>query len=266
MKEDDIEETERTQHGVQSLENGLSLMMVLAHNRRPMKLTVVAERAGISPGKAHRYLVSFIRSGFVSQDEETGLYGMGPAALEFSLSCLATIEPIAVATREAQALCAATGHTVAICVWGSFGPTVVRWEQTDRPVLVNAGLGTVYPLYRTATGRVFAAFMQPSLIREHAAKTGQIEKQEAGIETIEQVQRRGIARSIGELIPGTCAFAAPVYDDRGRLVLSLTILGYRGSFDARWSSPLARAVRESAEKVSGMLGYKGPSAGALPGD
>jgi DNA-binding IclR family transcriptional regulator len=246
-----------TQGGVQSLEMGLALMLVLAHNRRPMKLTAVADQARVSPGKAHRYLVSFSRAGFVTQDPETGLYGIGPVALDFSLSCLATIEPISLATREAERLCAETGHTVAVSVWGSFGPTVVRWEQPAHPVMVNVGLGSVFPLYRSATGRIFAAFMPPELVREYAARAGQ-EQEEAADEpeSIAQVRQRGIARAQGDFMQGMSAFAAPVFDDRGRLVLSLTVLGYKGSFDHRWTGPVVKALRDAASGLSRTLGYE----------
>ena len=241
---------------MQSLESGLALVLVLAHHRRPMKLTAVAEQAGVSPGKAHRYLVSFIRAGFVEQDPETGLYGMGPVALEFSLSCLATIEPVSLATREAERLCAETGHTVAVAVWGSFGPTVVRWEQPAQPVMVNVGLGSVFPLDRSATGRIFAAFMPPDVIKAHTARVPLSASRQEVTETIEQVRSRGIARAEGDFMTGMSAFAAPVFDDRGRLVLSLTVLGYKAGFDHRWSSPVVAALREAAERLSRMLGYE----------
>lgn len=246
---------ERMQAGVQSLENGLELMLVIAHNRRPMKLTALAEQAGVTPGKAHRYLVSFIRAGFVTQDLETGLYGMGPVALEFSLSCLATNEPVLLATREAQRLCAHTGHTVAVSVWGSFGPTVVRWEQPARPVMVNVGLGSVFPLYRSATGRIFAALMAPDVIATYVAKTSRAPPAE-GAETVEQVRKRGVARAQGDFMEGMSAFAAPVFDDRGRLVLSLTVLGYKAGFDHRWKSPVLAALREVATGLSRTLGHE----------
>lgn len=246
----------REQAGVQSLESGLELMLVLAHHRRPMKLTAVAEQAGITPGKAHRYLVSFIRAGFVTQDPDTGLYGMGPVALEFSLSCLATIEPVSLATREAERLCAETGHTVAVSVWGSFGPTVVRWEQPAQPVMVNVGLGSVFPLYRSATGRIFAAFMPPDVVKAYVAQAGQGQPEAGASETIEQVRQRGVARAEGDFMQGMSAFAAPVLDDRGRLVLSLTVLGYKAGFDHRWSSPVVAALREAATRLSRTLGYE----------
>jgi DNA-binding IclR family transcriptional regulator len=246
----------REQAGVQSLESGLKLMLVIAHHRRPMKLTAVAEQAAVSPGKAHRYLVSFIRAGFVTQDTDTGLYGMGPVALEFSLSCLATIEPISLATHEAERLCAETGHTVAVSVWGSFGPTVVRWEQPAKPVMVNVGLGSVFPLHRSATGRIFAAFLPGDVIKAYVTRAGQA-RPEAGVtETVEQVRKRGIARAEGDFMQGMSAFAAPVFDDRGRLVLSLTVLGYKAGFDHRWNSPVVAALREAASRLSHMLGYE----------
>ena len=249
----------REQAGVQSLESGLELMLVIAHQRRPMKLTAVAEQAGVSPAKAHRYLVSFIRAGFVTQDPDTGLYGMGPVALEFSLSCLATIEPVSLATREAERLCALTGHTVAVSVWGSFGPTVVRWEQPAQPVMVNVGLGSVFPLHHSATGRIFAAFMPRDVIDAYVARVGQGPAPTGGAagETIEQVRQRGIARAEGDFMQGMSAFAAPVRDDRGRLVLSLTVLGYKAGFDHRWSSPVVEALREATDRLSRMLGYEG---------
>jgi DNA-binding IclR family transcriptional regulator len=244
------------QAGVQSVENGLDLMLLVAHNRRPMKLTDLADKAGIAPSKAHRYLVSFMRRGFIAQDPETGLYGLGSVALEFSLSCLATIEPISLATQEATRLCAAIGHTVAISVWGTFGPTVVRWEQPNRPVMVNVGLGSVFPLYRSATGRVFAAFMDQAALDVYQESAASLDRRESNRETVDQVRKRGLARAEGDFMDGMSAFAAPVFDDRGRLALAMTALDYKTNFDHRWNGTIAKALRESAAAVSAALGYR----------
>lgn len=240
-----------------SVEHGLGLMLIVAHNRRPMKITDIAETAGISPSKAHRYLVSCMRAGFIAQDAETGLYGMGPVSLEFSLSCLATIEPISVATAEAAKLCRDVAHTVAISVWGSFGPTVVRWEQPNRPVMVNVGLGSVFPLYRSATGRVFAAFMDPEIIRRYLDAADSLDRRESSKETVEEVRKRGLARAQGDFMGGMSAFAAPVYDDRGRLALVMTVLDYKTNFDHRWRGDTANALRDAAARVSKALGWQG---------
>lgn len=251
-----VADTERS--GVQSVENGLQLLLALANSRRPMKITDLAASVGVAPGKAHRYLVSFQRAGFVLQDEGTGLYALGPVATEFSLSCLATIEPIAIATQEAERLCLETAQTVAVSVWGSFGPTVVRWEQPARPTMVNMGLGSVFPIYRSATGRVFACWLQDSLVQEVLQTRAQAQPHPEGLaENLEQIRRRGLARAEGDFMEGMSAFAAPIFSDRGRLVAVMTLLGYRGGFDARWSSPLAQALKQAAQRTSHALGFRG---------
>ncbi len=244
--------------GVQSVENGLQLLLALANSRRPMKITDLAASVGVAPGKAHRYLVSFQRAGFVRQDEDSGLYALGPVATEFSLSCLATIEPVAIATQEAERLCLETAQTVAVSVWGSFGPTVVRWEQPARPTMVNMGLGSVFPIYRSATGRIFACWLQDSLLQEVLRASGQELPDCQGLaENLEQIRRRGLARAEGDFMDGMSAFAAPVFSDRGRLVAVMTLLGYRGGFDSRWNGPLAQALKDAAQRTSQALGFRG---------
>ena len=252
--------------GVQSAEVGLSLLSLLAHQRRPIKITALAALAGMAPAKAHRYLASLVRAGFAAQDPDTGLYSTGPAALDFSLSCLSTIEPIETATQEAAALCRAIDHTVALSVWGTFGPTVVRWEQPARPVMVNIGPGSVFPLMTSATGRVFAAFHEPAIIAAHRAADEQRAATRpqplpgavgrAVDETVDDVRRRGLARAQGDFMSGLSAFAAPVFDHRDRLVLVMTALDYTVSWDDRWDGAIAPQVRAAAERASAALGYR----------
>ena len=123
--------------------------------------------------------------------------------------------------------------------------------------MVNVGLGSVFPLYRSATGRVFAAFMAPDLIKTYLAGSDKKNPRDADLnETVEQVRQRGLARAEGDFMGGMSAFAAPVFDDRGRLVLTLTVIGYKAGFDHRWSSPIAEALRQSAQRVSQMLGHQ----------
>lgn len=73
-------------HGVQSLEVGMSILRAMATGRRSMMLKEIAEAAGMPPSKAHRYLVSLIRSGLVEQDRLTSRYDLGPFALNLGLA------------------------------------------------------------------------------------------------------------------------------------------------------------------------------------
>jgi DNA-binding IclR family transcriptional regulator len=71
---------------------------------------------------------------------------------------------------------------------------------------------------------------------------------------LEQVRQHGISRSEGEVLPGIHAMAAPVFDHRGAIALSLTAIGPATLFDTAWDGEVARVLREGAAQVSARLG------------
>src|SRR5437762_330692 len=78
---------EKPRRGIQSIEIGSQLLVALARHVSPMALRDVAKQAGMSAGKAHPYLVSFAKVGFVVQDA-AGRYELGPLALQLGLAKL----------------------------------------------------------------------------------------------------------------------------------------------------------------------------------
>jgi DNA-binding IclR family transcriptional regulator len=151
--------------GIQSIEVGGRLLQALAHEGSPLALKDLAQAAGMSPGKAHPYLVSFIRLGLVERETEGGRYGLGPLALRMGLIGLQQYDPVRLATPLIDELAAATGHTVAIAVWGHRGPTLVRIAEAPSPVHVSMRHGTVMSIPDTASGRLFAAFGPADAVR-----------------------------------------------------------------------------------------------------
>jgi len=164
-----------------------------------------------------------------------------------------------------MALSERIGHSVTLAVWGSHGPTVVRFEESTYPLHVNLRPGSVMSLLNTATGLVFAAFMPPKVIEamitsepqrlggENGNGAGRTREQFEA--TLAEVRRRRLARAVGHPIPGINAFTAPVFDYTNHLVLAITAIGPSGTFDPDWNSPIARAVAASARAVSQRLGH-----------
>src|ERR1700759_4885317 len=88
---------EKLRSGIQSIEVGFKLLDVLTPEPRAMMLRDLAQRAGMSPAKAHRYLVSFLRLGVVSQDPLSGRYELGGFALQLGLARLARVDGVKLA-------------------------------------------------------------------------------------------------------------------------------------------------------------------------
>jgi len=266
-------ENERVQRGIQSIEVGGQVLLALVHHGRPMALKDLARGAGMVPAKAHPYLVSFARIGLIEQDALTGFYFLGPLALQLGLISLQQANPVQVATALVAELAQRIGHTVAIAVWGARGATIVRLEESPSAVHVNMRHGTVFSLANTASGRLFAAYLEAPLVKarlddERAQQRANREAPLAGMpppppvpswkdfeKQLLEVRVHGLSRSIGEVLPGVNAMAAPVFDHTGAIVLSLTAIGPAAVFDTRWDGALARALRASAAQASQRLGW-----------
>jgi DNA-binding IclR family transcriptional regulator len=89
---------EKNRRGIQSIEIGSHLLLQLAKHVRPLALKDLAKAAGMTTGKAHPYMVSFLKVGFVRQTD-AGHYELGPLALQLGLSTLQRMDPVKEASQ-----------------------------------------------------------------------------------------------------------------------------------------------------------------------
>jgi DNA-binding IclR family transcriptional regulator len=267
----------RAQRGIQSVEVGGALLRALVDQGRPLPLKELAAAAGMTPAKAHPYLVSYGKLGLITQDKVSGRYGLGPLALQLGLIGLQQFEPVRVASARLPALAQAIGHTVALAVWGSRGPTIVRIEEAPTAVHVNMRHGTVLSLRGTASGRLFSAWLPAAQIRAVQADeafSGGLGDSADGVgraggggrsdgaggtaaepePDVATIRAQGYAGVVGGSVPGVSAAAAPVFDATGTLVLGLTAIGPSAVFDLDPAGPLVGRLRQEAREISGLLG------------
>ena len=256
---------EKVRSGIQSIEVGFRLLEVLTSEPRAMMLRDLAQRAGMSPAKAHRYLVSFSRLGVVSQDPVSGRYELGGFALQMGLARLARVDGVKLARIALAELHEALDATLGIAVWGNLGPTVVHWIESSRPAKAALKLGDVMPLIGSATGLLFAAYLPRGKTERFIERELSVARRSphgSGPRTREELERlladvraHGGARVEGLLLPTIDAFCMPVFDSTGGLALGLIALGHEGTFDISWEGQIACALRSCAHRLSYELGY-----------
>ena len=256
----------KAQRGIQSIEVGGALLAALVDAGTPLPLRELAQRAGMSSAKAHPYLVSYGKLRLIEQDPITGHYALGSFALQLGLVSLQLLSPVRIAIPAITSLAEAIGHTVAIAVLGSNGPTIVYIHESRRPIHVNMRPGTVMSTVNTATGRVFSTHLPAKIAQHYIArelKDPAVTAQEserlskAAFEAMAgEVRKHGLARAVGQPLPGINALSAPVFDATGSIVLAVTTLGPAGSFDPAWDGPLAQQIRACAQEISARLGYR----------
>ena len=256
----EIAEGGKTQRGIQSVEVGGRLLLALAQARMPLALSDLAIAADLAPGQAHAYLVSLSRLGLVKRDELSGRYEPGPLSLRLGLLHLENQPAFRAAVPRVAALAEAIGFSVAICIAGPQGPTIVRYEHGGFPLHVNLHVGTVMSLPATSTGRVFCAYLPRETLdamwanQSGADQSATAAPRDAAFQTsLEKIRARGLESSVDAPSPGISSLSAPVFDPDGRLALALTVIGSTGSIDVAADGPIARALLGAAREIGAEL-------------
>lgn len=255
------------QAGIDSIETGMRLLNTfISLDGRTHQLKALAEAAAMPPAKAHRYLVSLIRAGFVERDAISGRYRLGARSIELGASALDAIDPYGLSTEAMVKLHDELDHTIVLSVWGTRGPVIVRVEEADRLITVSFRLGKSLPLLRSASGLLFSAFLPRQIVtpliqselRQNREINGPTPARSiAEVDRLlEDVRSRKIARITGDITPGINAIATPVFDYRGYPATVITAVGPSGSLDINWNGTVANALRRKSEEISRKLGKK----------
>ncbi|MFL9868162.1 IclR family transcriptional regulator [Paraburkholderia fungorum] len=273
----------KPQRGIQSLDSTGELLGALVAAARPLSLRDLAAAAGMPPAKAFPHLVSLLKIGLLNRDA-AGCFEAGPLALELGLIGLQRLSPTREAEPEVVELAASTGMSVAMAVLGPLGPTVVRLEESARPLHVSLRVGTVLSLVNTAIGRVFAAYVADDvrnglLAQDHLRLAGadaaeifagtadgpsalgrkdvaptlpQLTSTYA--QRLTQIRTDGIDTALSRPVPGINTLAAPVLDHTGSICLVLALMGPTGSFDSELAGGPAQTLLAATLRLSRRFG------------
>ncbi len=251
--------------GIQSVEVGAVVLEALVQLDRPALLGEVARRAGLHPAKVHRYLVSLVRTGLARQDD-AGHYALGNFALRLGLAAQRQNDAIGVAAAALESARSGPAQTALLTVWGGHAPTVVRrLEDPGSPVYRNAAPGAALPLFTSASGKAFAAFLpanwiQPLLDAEQKRLPDIDSQQRFEQHTqaeLQGIRARGYAAVEGNLVAGTSSLAAPVQDGGGHLVAVIALVGRSRELNIHADGPDAAHLLHTTRQVSQALGHSG---------
>jgi DNA-binding IclR family transcriptional regulator len=249
------------QIGVQSVEVAGHLLKTLATLEGPQTLSALSAAAGLLPAKAHRYLVSLIRGGFIEQSTADGRYDFGGAARLIGRVAMNRLDIVRIGTPLLSKLRDDLRETVFMGVWTPEGPMVIEWFDIVRPISVVIRPGSILPLHTSAFGLVCTAYLPPEMVRRATkAVTPQPDLQSRKLAKakldvlVEQIRRNGFSIVQGDLIQGVDAIAVPVLNHRQDLVACLAAVGSSGVLDISPSGRVVSELKASAARFAELLG------------
>lgn len=252
---------------VQSVARAIEILRVLGTAGRRLGVTEVAERIGVAKPTAHALLRTLRAEALVSQDHETGRYGLGPALLELGNAFLETHELRSRAVVWADSLATRTNEAVWVGVLSGDHLLVVHHAFRPEGAVQILEVGAVIPWHTCALGKAIVAHL-PEQARTGLLGGGlpvltgfTVTDAAALAEQLAGVRSAGYAVEDGEAAIGDAGLAAPVFDRTGDVVGAIGLVGpVERLLAAESRDENAAAVRETARLLSRDLGAGRPSA------
>lgn len=246
---------------VRALAKGLTILGLFDAENREWTLDEIAEGAGLPRMTAYRMIRTMESSRYLVRDPVTNRYHLGPALLATMYLSGGYAELAAIVRPYLVDLTEKTGEAATLAIELDGVAVSVDMVDTPRPLRREVAVGRIIGDTASANGKVFAAFKTEAeraeiLASDHPQLTPHtITDPEALAEELERVASEEVALDIEERNVGTCAIAAPVRDQLGKVIAAISLIVPTGRFGPDEKREYAEAVKATATAISAFLGY-----------
>jgi DNA-binding IclR family transcriptional regulator len=246
---------------VRALSKGLAMLGLFDAVHQEWTLDEMVAELSLPRMTGYRMARTLQSAGYLVVDRQNGRYRLGPAMLAATYLSERYAELVAIARPYLEALVAETGESATLAVDVDGVAVCVDMVDSPRPHKREVAVGRIIGDTANAHGKVYAAFMpeadrQRLLEQPHERLTPRTltDPGELAVE-LQRVRSEGVAFDMEERNLGTCAVAAPVYDQMAEVIGSISVIVPTGRFGPDERAACVRAVKDGASALSGFLGY-----------
>jgi len=210
---------------VESLARGLTVLTAFGEGRAELTLTEISQATGLARATARRALITYEHLGLVTPSGDRR-FALTPRVLSLGFPPLSRSSLPSLATPHLTALAARIHESASLAILVGADIQYTARVATSRVMSVNIAVGTRFPAYATALGRVLLSDAPPPTLRQALADprplTPHTLTDPAALSAaLERVRSRGYALVDEELEAGLRSLAVPVRDRTGRVVAAL---------------------------------------------
>lgn len=237
---------------LQSLARGLAVLVAVGGRRGGLTLTEAAQATGLSRATARRSLITLAHLGYAAAEGRD--FRLLPRVLELGYPALSARTLPELAQHHLALLVEQVHESASLAVLDGTDVRYLARAAATRIMSVDITVGTRFPAYATALGRVLLAALPPAerraalerlrlepLTRHTVGSVAALER------LLDTVAADGWALVDQELAEGLRSLAVPVRDRRGRVVAAVNVSTHAGVGPAeqtgeRLLPPLLRAA------------------------
>ena len=244
-------------NSVRSVERAVDILRCFDRESPILAVTDLQRRLGLSRPTLYRLLKTLEGKRLIRSFGEPKRFELGHGVVELARSWLGRSDVTTMAQPMLNQLWRETEETVAMFVPTSAHSRICVDEIQSRQALTfTRGTGFSEPMTLGSSGKAMLAFMDRLDIDDAMAGMADAAERAALMSELDAIRRDGICISIGEIITGAVAIAAPVFDADDRVAASISVFGPEARLTGDHRAYCLEQVRAAAEAISTAMGRR----------
>lgn len=212
---------------INSVVTSFEVIELMHDANSPISVTWLAKVMQTNKPRIHRHLKTLELLGYVRQNDSS-LYFLTSKIRRFGRAGQNVYELLSIARPFLMELRDRTKQTVTIGEVEAEGIRNLEILRAGGAVEITSAPGAFFEFYSSSQGKVALAFGESGLL-DIADRRAQINdapyEKDALLLELEEIRQREWAVAPGAILPGINALAAPILNERGELVGTISILG-----------------------------------------
>jgi IclR family KDG regulon transcriptional repressor len=253
------------EHGMPSVDKIHRILETLRqHYKTGLTNKEISQKINIPPSTSYRILAALRKYDYVRQHKKDARYYLGFTHLRLAEAVVEGMDLSAICLPYLEELHSQTEETTFFALFnGQHCVTMETCGQVDTRVAV--GLGEVMPMHASAAGKAVLAFLprkdeerilqglKLEVFTPHTLHSlGSVRK------SLAEIRKYGIATNQQEFHKGINALAAPIFNNEGRPVGSIALVGTSIDLDAAQLEEYAPLFIEAAAGITERIGGSYP--------
>ncbi len=215
---------------MQAIQRAMAVLSVFTADEAGLGVSQIARRTELSKATVSRIAAELERLGLLSREPDTKKYRLGVATLELGSLYLHHNPLEHVASSRFEAYSSQFEHNFYLGMLDGASVVYLTVLHGQNPIAVRARVGSRVDAHSTALGKVLLAGLNLSVLRQtytnvslspHTPRTiTDLPSLEA---ELAEVKSQGYALSRSENLPGVDGIGAPVTNDKGTIVASVSV-------------------------------------------
>ena len=251
MKDTEHYEANRENSLLKSLEKSLDVLDLCVECNTGMTLKEIAGMTKLNTSTAFRIVNTLERRQYLTRNEDSKQYRLGPKALALGYSSHWTENIVTLAKPYLRRLQQEFNETASIYVAEGDSRICLDHVESTHSLRRVIPLGESLPVYKGAAGKVLVAWANKDEQKRISEKHGGLSESE-----LSMIRHNGYAVTQDESEHGLFALAVPVFNFEEQVVASLTVAGPSMRFYDSIRQKMLFTMSQYASEISYALGCR----------